>query len=487
MKNLTSWITSLLIVFSAIVWAQEGTNDSLIQSAIKRYPMLKVCQPDKVGEKILCGTLNVLENREVIGGRTIPIDVYLFPSYGPNPENRCYMDYAGGPGVPNTVYLTEYEKGAFTNEFRKDRDILLIDLRGTGASKLKCKAYDTLNVDTRARIYDPDTAKECRNELQHTADLSQYNTANAVEDLNEVLEWLKVEQLDFCGGSYGTRIGVEWARRYPSRAASLILLGTVPPDFGLSNFADQEIEKQIQKLQQRCKSDKSCNDRFPDFVQKMQALAERLDKNPIQYDFVVDSSAAPIPVQMDGDHFRSMIAQQFAKGNELHRIPIWVEEADKGNFFPLIKKSTGSLIVHPVEWCQFCTEEPYTRFDPEYRNTALQFFTKGIYAIQDTEVCKTWGIQTYPDWLDKELQLEMPVLLMTGENDVLTPPRMAEKIVAVSPNSRHIVFAGQGHFLNDWDCWKQIMLQFLENYDLAGLMVDCSAEYRQPSFITDFK
>jgi len=473
----------LSLSISFFNWAQG--SKTIPQKALERYPMLQICRPAGIGEDILCGTLYVKENRTLRNGRTLPINIYVFPSYRPNPNNSSYIDYAGGPGVPNTIFINEFVKGAFTAEFREYRDILLLDLRGTGASRLNCQAYDTLKVDTRSRIYDPETAKSCFKELRSKVDLSQYNTDNAVEDINQVLDWLKIYQLDFSGGSYGTRIGIELARRYPNRVSSLILTGTVPPDFGLANFADLEIEKQLQKLSIRCQNDKKCSGRFPDFLKKMHDLAERLDKNPIVYAFKKDSATDAFPIVIDGDHFRSMIAQQVARGGQMHLIPLMAYEADIGNFGPLIKNSIGSKIVHPVEWCQFCTEEPYTKIDPQYRQRSLQFFTKGLIGFQDAEVCKTWGIQPYPQWLSKDLRLDMPVLLITGSNDVLTPPRMADKIHEAATNSRHVVFSGQGHALSDWDCWKDLVLGFLMGTPLDKLDSQCAENYELPKFITD--
>ncbi len=474
-----------LIAFSFSETIRSQDNDTNLQKALERYPMLQVCRPDSIGEDVLCGTLLVKENRTVQNGRRIPIDVYVFPCYNPNPSNSCFIDYAGGPGVPNTIFLPEYEKGAFTSDFREYRDILLLDLRGTGASRLNCEAYDTLEVDTRSRVYDPETAKSCFDELNGKVDLSQYNTDNAVEDIAQVLSWLKIDQLYFSGSSCGTRIGIELSRRYPNRVGGLILTGTVPPEFGLANFADLEIEKQLQKLLIKCRNDKKCSGRFPDFLKKMNELANRLDKNPVEYAFRKDSTMDAIPVLVDGDHFRSMIAQQVASGSQMHHIPLLAEEASKGNFGPLIKKNINSKIVHPVEWCQFCTEEPYTKIDSQYRQRSLQFFTKGLYGIQDTEVCKTWGIQPYPQWLTKELRLDMPVLLITGRNDVPTPPRMADKIVEAATNSRHVVFSGQGHALTDWDCWKDLVSGFLMGTPLDKLDSKCAENYETPEFIMD--
>ena len=57
--------------------------------------------------------------------------------------------------------------------------------------------------------------KACRQQLERTADLSQYTTAYSVEDLEDVRRALGYQRINLVGGSYGTvtiRPAVDFAR-----------------------------------------------------------------------------------------------------------------------------------------------------------------------------------------------------------------------------------------------------------------------------------
>ncbi len=63
--------------------------------------------------------------------------------------------------------------------------------------------------------------------------------------------------------------------------------------------------------------------------------------------------------------------------------------------------------------------------------------------------------------------LEMPVLVMTGEDDVLVPPENSERIASKIPESKLVKIPGCGHgFLKQkTDEATKVILEFLENVD----------------------
>ena len=65
------------------------------------------------------------------------------------------------------------------------------------------------------------------------ADLRYYTTSIAVRDLDAVRAALGYAQLDLYGASYGTRVALHYALRYPERARTLVLDGVLPADIAL--------------------------------------------------------------------------------------------------------------------------------------------------------------------------------------------------------------------------------------------------------------
>jgi len=78
---------------------------------------------------------------------------------------------------------------------RADHDLVFADQRGSGRSNgLGCTAFAEPDL---ARLYPRDKVRACREELARRADLTQYNTANSVEDLGSAPEraWLRKDQV----------------------------------------------------------------------------------------------------------------------------------------------------------------------------------------------------------------------------------------------------------------------------------------------------
>ena len=142
------WIVVLLLIALVPVHAQGDYEPEYQPDAC---PM-PIPAGETEGDTLDCGYLIVPEDRSDPGGQTIALAVAILHSPDALPDPLIYL--AGGPGGSA---LTEAD--AWTNSpFRAERDIILIDQRGTGYSEptLDCDEYaDTYahrdaDIDTRA-------------------------------------------------------------------------------------------------------------------------------------------------------------------------------------------------------------------------------------------------------------------------------------------------------------------------------------------------
>ncbi len=121
-----------------------------------------------------CGTFVVSENRAESNGRTIGLHVVVLPALSKPAREDAVTYLAGGPGDAATeLAATRSEQLSALN---LDRDILLVDQRGTGRSK-----------------------------PEHV-DATQYGARMAMGDLDAVRAALGYRQLDVIGSSYGATV-----------------------------------------------------------------------------------------------------------------------------------------------------------------------------------------------------------------------------------------------------------------------------------------
>ena len=207
---------------------------------------------------------------------------------------------AGGPGQAATE--TWALMAGALSAVNRDRDVVLVDQRGTGGSSpLDCPASsptDALSLEeAKAQMV------VCRDALN--ADLTLFTTVHAVEDLEEVRRHLGFAEVNVIGVSYGTRVAQRWARAYPASVRTLILDGVVPLDFAVGETLAVDADRSLAALFDRCERDESCAQAFPELALRFEAWLTELDANPRSIELANPSTAEKSSVTVD----RSAIAQ----------------------------------------------------------------------------------------------------------------------------------------------------------------------------------
>src|ERR1043165_7202293 len=163
-------------------FTQAGTSLSLIfhkqgaaavQSAapVKRGSVqMKPCKSPPLTSDALCVKYEVFENRATKTGRRIPLNIILLPAKSAKPAPDPIFYLAGGPGGA----ATGYAEASFMEGLRRNRDVVLVDQRGTGESNpLNCAPFGT-REDMRGYFgeqFPIEKIRVCRAELEKVADL----------------------------------------------------------------------------------------------------------------------------------------------------------------------------------------------------------------------------------------------------------------------------------------------------------------------------
>jgi len=168
-----------------------------------------------------CGVLErALDPSGVVAG-TVPVYFEYYPHGAPGPATGTLVATEGGPGYPATESREEYL--ALFEPLRSGYDVLIMDNRGTGRSAaVDCRQLQEAAALTLGAI------GGCGHSLGATAGL--YSTALAADDLAAVLDALEIGQVNLYGDSYGTYFSQVFALRHPQRLRSLVLDGAYPLD-----------------------------------------------------------------------------------------------------------------------------------------------------------------------------------------------------------------------------------------------------------------
>ena len=137
-------------------------------AALAAQVALAPCPIEGVPGQAQCGTYKVWENRDARQGRQIDLSIIVLSALEPNKKADPFFMLQGGPGDAPSFNARFYSR-AF-HDIRKTRDLVLVDLRGTGRSAaLTCPELARPDADGN---FDPDllsvpAVRACRARLEN--------------------------------------------------------------------------------------------------------------------------------------------------------------------------------------------------------------------------------------------------------------------------------------------------------------------------------
>jgi pimeloyl-ACP methyl ester carboxylesterase len=120
----------------------------------------------------------------------------------------------------------------------------------------------------------------------------------------------------------------------------------------------------------------------------------------------------------------------------------------------------------------------YVRIEASYMG-ALQ-----IEALD--AICSVWPAGSIDAGFKAPLTTDLPVLLLSGDADPITPPRYAELAAVDFANARHLIGKHQGHGQIMAGCTRRLVAEFVDTADAAGLDAACLDRSFVMPFFLDF-
>ena len=209
---------------------------------------LKPCTGYDTPVDAYCGSLKVYENRATKQGRQIDLNIVVLPALRSDAAPDPLFFLAGGPGQ-GAAKLAKVVREIF-RRVQSDRDIVLVDQRGTGKSNpLDCNSDDDslqAIMETNEQVLD--RLKACQ--AKYDADLTLYTTPIAMDDLDDVRAFLGYDKINVYGGSYGTRAALVYMRQHGDRVRSAILDGVAPTNMRLPLYFPRDTQRALRAARQ---------------------------------------------------------------------------------------------------------------------------------------------------------------------------------------------------------------------------------------------
>lgn len=356
-------------------------------------------------------------------------------------KNEPVVFIQGGPEA-NTLEGISF----WTNHaLRKNHDIILMDLRGTGFSEPKLcpdlgkKFFQILSKNQSDQQDVQDKVKvslECRQDMiDKGIDINSYNSASVAKDLHTLKNQLNIAKWNVYGVSYGTFISQNYAKTYPGDIQTLTLDSSIPDISEYYTSNTQNYISGLKKIFKNCKENPQCDKEYPNLENVYYNNISELEKNPITVN--VDPSVVPSgKFTYNSEDYKIAIQQSLYSRKLVEVLPLLIyqfKERNTTTLAALLQAFSGALSLNYGNYfCFTCNEvipfnniQKYDSISSVYKklNGGLSFYKS------DFNVCDAWK-KDQPSSVQpvslKNLN-NFKVLILSGSFDPITPESFGEK------------------------------------------------------------
>jgi len=443
---------------------------------------LHPCVTDEGPNDALCGNLRVFEDRQSRTGRQISLKIVVLPAVGPGDSDPLFF-LAGGPGQ-GAAQLAPQLRQVF-RPIQKRRDIVLVDQRGTGKSHpLECKS----NEDSLRGLMESEQAVAARLHRcldGYDANVRLYTTPIAMDDLDQVRDWLGYDRVNLYGGSYGTRAALVYLRQHGDRVRSMILDGVAPTDMRLPLFVARDAEHSLDSWLARCDFDARCHKAFPNLRDRVRVLLQRLEVSPVRLTMVHPRTGVREETQVDARVVASLLFGALYSPVTASLLPALIDRAEHNDFEALLAlgmtDDSDNLSVG-MQLSVLCSEDaPLVTQADLARETSGNLFGGRLFADQVT-ACEFWPRGAIDASYYQPVSSDVPALVLSGEFDPITPPVWGQEVASQLRNARHFTASASGHGVIGTPCGVRLIQEFLDRGKADAIDATCLKDVKAPPF-----
>jgi pimeloyl-ACP methyl ester carboxylesterase len=447
---------------------------------------MSACRLPGVEAAARCGKLEVFEDREARSGRRIALSIAVVPARNRAREPDPIVIFAGGPGQGASA-LAAQVMPLFTR-LNDVRDIVFLDQRGTGGSHpLACESSEPASLQAMFEDAMPErVVRECLEQLE--ADPRQYVTPVAVADLEEVRAALGYDKLNLWGGSYGTRVALEYLRRHPGHVRTMTLDGAAPATMKLPLSFVADGEAALKGMLDACDAEVRCRSTYPDLRASIAALRSQLARRPVRALIQNPRTGVRETIQVNENVFLSGLFRPLYVAEMASLLPYGVASAASGDFNPLLAQNLefatdiSENLSIGMHLSVVCSEDVSRVTQDELDRLDVSFFGRSL--VDDfIRACRIWPRGTLPGDFYEPVASDVPALILSGGIDPATPPRHGEAVLKTLRNGRHVVAPHIGHGVSLRGCAPRLVESFIRTADARGLDTGCLERIPRPLFM----
>jgi len=344
------------------------------------------------------------------------------------------------------AYTLEYTQGFMValKDILANRDVVLFDQRGTGYSSpaLNCPevgkqtledAPQNLN-ETELQRHLFQAYRACHDRLENAGiNLSAYTESESAVDINDLRKALGYTEWNLYGDSYGARLALRVMRDFPEGIRSVVLDSVYPLEVNIDAEAVANADRALKRIFDECAADETCNAAYPDLELMLYDAATQLDLSPISLELTNPDTQSKITMSVNGDRMINMLVFLSSIPDVLPYIPQWIYKFHDGSvasdfmlkgylsLFPFLDTyaSTGMGLSVQCGAESNGASAQSNEMDNATINPRLQ---EAVNYGRYLALCPAWELEPNTGAEVKPVVSDIPTLLLSGDNDPISPP-----------------------------------------------------------------
>jgi pimeloyl-ACP methyl ester carboxylesterase len=466
--------------------------------------------------EIECGLIQVPENREAEGSRTIELHFVRIAARGEDHEGNeveirddpvIYL--TGGPGVKVEGYVERLKD----HRVAAKRDLYILEQRGIGYSGDFCPFFGNRN---RAEMIQPDFIGSQRAMFEQMraciegakargVDVSGYHTFENARDVKALRLALGLEDWNVWGISYGSVLGQAYMKVDPEGIRAAVIDAIVPLDLHDLMRIPHWHERNLDMLFAACDEQEACARVFGDLRARHMAAIEAIGDEPVGVEVEADERYPTGQVYFFQDLIAGLPFSLLYEQSTHPAIPAIIEgltravERRDERFFralALAEQGGGFGVSMGMSMAVRCMDGYVDRWaeaaPDDFRDYPVLAEAFGALEViaEAPGLCREVGLAPRDPAQFALVETDLPVLVANGAWDPITPVPLAEYIMPGFENGELVVFPHAGHGpTRSLECAGDLLNDYYDDPS-AELDRDCiehgeaAAEYIAPYFRT---
>jgi pimeloyl-ACP methyl ester carboxylesterase len=419
--------------------------------------------------KTICGYLLVPENRHNKHSKIIKLPYIIAESNNPNKKKDPLLFTTGGPGGSSIESVSSIHYFSLI----KDRDFIAFEQRGTKYALpcLECseitEAIKTayLNNLPKEQLINEATIK-CRNRLIKSGiDIAGYNTEESTDDINDLINTLKLDSVNLIGMSYSGGLMPNVLRKYPQKIRSLVLDSPLPLSINIDEDELANFNEALHLIFEPIRKESNL-DLEKDWATYLGSIANRVFTTEI----VDEKSQKKTTLHYSRNDLIGIIGNKIGNEDDRKNLPIIIKDLITNKHKPYIDEYLISILNNNnafsgMRLSVYCSDKiAYADMKIAQNQYDLYPYMSGLWANDvSPAMCKCWNIPAIKADSKKPFYSNIPMLLSAGLYDPACRPLYNDILHHYFPQSQRLLFTKGAHCPLISLEGEQYISQFLNN------------------------